>query len=142
MIKMTYAYVQRNQEFGMAMRKLLGTPGEQKLCYAIKKINDKLQSQRGKIVEEYNDEVLKVFAEMDEKGVVKPNPENPAQFQKKEGITEEQLDEAQEKFWNKEFTVDRQKLKLSALAHIPLTAMELTALEPLYEDDSGEGEEA
>jgi hypothetical protein len=138
MIKMTYAYVQRNQEFGMAMRKLLSTPGEQKLCYAIKKINDKLQIQRNKIVEEYRDEVIKHFAQMDEKGEVKPNPDHPGQFLKKEGITEEQLDEAQEKFWNKEFTVERDKLKLSALANIPLTAMELTALEPLYEDDSEE----
>src|SRR3954469_15080704 len=124
MIRISYDTLQRNPYFGMAMQKLVSTPCEQKLAYALKKINDAMSKGKKQIIDEYRRDILDVYAVKDEKGDIKVKEDNEEEFVCQEGKQTE-LEGVSQKFWEREVTIDRAKIPLGDLASIKLTAIEL-----------------
>jgi hypothetical protein len=93
---------------------------------------DVLTQKRKQIMEEYQN-MLKLYANLDEKG-------NPKSVEGRPELTDipvekkEEFEKAQEDFGNTEFTVDRQLLTFAILGDQRISAAELFALEPLFED--------
>lgn len=140
MIKMTYQQVS-GFEFTRAMQKLAQTPMSTKVAYNIKKLADAMNKQREVISQEYQRDIVDKYAKKDEKGEL-VRPEGQPQGFDIDAEKVEEFQKVQEDFGKREFTIERFKLTLADLEQVKLSASELTALEPIYQEhpvDTTEG---
>ncbi len=132
--KMSYKQLQRDIDFQMAMKKLMGTAVSFPLAKSLKKLNQALSRARSEIQGAYERDFLKVYAKHDEQGKMVTRTEDASQFVLMEGKTEGDVEKACNDFWERETTVDGPKIRLSELSEIKFTAMELCALDPICSD--------
>lgn len=131
MIEMTYSQAS-NFEFIRSMQKLAQTPMDPKAAYSIKRIADKLNSQRKAISEEYQKQIVELYAVKDENGGLKMKEDGNG-FVIVDGKEEEF--KAQEKlFGEKTFKIERNKLHIEMLTAVKLSAAELSVLDPILAD--------
>jgi hypothetical protein len=138
MIQMTYDQLMAEQ-FTNAIRKIANMNLHPRQAYAVKKIGDKLNLQRQKIVEEYRKDVTETFAKRDEQGGIAFNPMGGFEVADE---SKEQFAKAQAEFGKRIFTLDRERLVLEQLGDIKLSAVDLTFLEPIIISQEDAQEEA
>jgi hypothetical protein len=135
-IKLTYAQVV-NGQFVYSMQKLVGSELPFKTAYHIKRIADKLNSQRKVISAEYEKDIASVFAKKNADGTrVSAHPSTGRDFE----VAEDQLkafEEAQTKFGERTFVIDKHPINPAELAGATFTAIEVSSLEPLFANTEG-----
>lgn len=123
MIELTWGLI-RQPNFNEAMQKLINTPLEYKDSYHISRIASKIETEQREADKTFKNLVAK-FAETDEK---------TKQWKVKEDLKEEWTKQTEE-FVMTKFKIQKEKINMSKLADIKLTAAEIVALEPLLTEE-------
>lgn len=131
MITVTYGHMQE-QNFAKAVGKIANFTGYKstKTTYNVAKIARKL-NEEFKLLGTLHLELVKKFAEVDEKGeLVNPPDRPPGSYRIRDEVKEEWFAACKD-FNATEVKIDRDSLSLEDLVGVPLSPMELDALEPL-----------
>ncbi len=133
-MKMTYGQIS-HFDFSKAMNKLTQAGLPIKASYEVKKLADKIMEARREIAKEY-EAVIEGWVKKNEDGTVARPEGQPNGW--------DVLDEHKEKFLafnqsfgEKEVIIPREKIAMSVLGNMTITASELAVLEPVldYGDD-------
>lgn len=130
MIEITYSVLCRNQNFAMAMQKLVSTPCSHDLAKSIMKLNEGLTKAKRHVETEYKTKILDVFTKRDDKGNIVMKKDSHNEFEVLDG-KDDDLKAAQDIFWDTKAEIGRKPLFMGNLAEIKMSAQELDALQPI-----------
>lgn len=132
MIKLSYGRFM-SFPFTQVLQKIAGSQFPTKQAYTIKKLADKMQSERNRISEEYKALML-TYAKRDEKGeVIHPEPEDKNSFD----VDDAQMGEykkAETAFGDRVVEFNFPKLSLDSLAALSFSPAEISLLEAVIQD--------
>ena len=114
-----------------ALQKLLNTPMRSQVAYQLKKIADELQKARTTIGQEYEKEIVNVYAVRGEKGDIVRPEDDPMGFDVDPSKRDE-FKRVQDDFGKRIIRLERHKITLHDLDGVALSAAELSLLEPIY----------
>lgn len=108
--------------------KIKKMPMSGKIAYDLSKILSKWKDARVEVSKKYKELVLDVYAELDEKGNVIPDPKDPTNFHMKEGKTLEELAETHKEFSTTIYKLECTKLPMKDLLELKLTPEDFEVL--------------
>jgi hypothetical protein len=123
MIKITYNQIS-NYDLVSAIQKIANTQLPIKVAYNVKKLVDQMTIARKKIGEEYQKEVVDLFA-VKEEGKPDSIPDDK----------KEEMEKAQAAFGEKIVEIDRPKIHVHEIQNVQLTVRELSAIDALIADE-------
>lgn len=132
MMKIKYSTL-ASMEFTRAMQELNSAKVEAKLSYDLQKITEKLTKAQKEINKEYQDTIVNVYAQKDEKGEVKFGKQGVEICEGKK----EEFQKAVEAFGDKEVEIDRNPITLGRLAQsgVKLSAAQMGQLTSIIVED-------
>ena len=129
MIELKY-YEINHPHVDAAFGRLQNTPMDSKLAYNFHKIFTDWNALRKTVSNDYHKEIVEKFAELKD-GAVQPDPENPQNFLKKEGVSEEDMKAAHEEFSERTAVIERAKIDIICIKDMKLSPKDFSVLEPI-----------
>ena len=138
MITLTYNIFLSNDGL-RATHKLKNMALSGRNAFAVKKIMDGVKTAMKEFNTIHSKEIVEKYAEKDEAGKVKADPQRPGAFVPL-AATEKEMHEALEKLGTVEFKIKRPQLEIDQIESNQLSARELEFLAPLFKESNDEGE--